>query len=175
MTTLRKDRGTTITPRATDAATGLSPWDANPWFAEMDRWLGDVRREFERSWGPWPGLLPRASALPAVRVPALDVRDGGEALVVTAEMPGISKEDLQVRAMPDRLEVRAEVRRAREEKDENYLHRERGSEAFERVIPLPAEVVPEKAVASLKDGVLEIRLPKQEPTPPATAVNVKVQ
>ncbi|OGS49774.1 MAG: hypothetical protein A3K65_01130 [Euryarchaeota archaeon RBG_16_68_12] len=141
----------------------------------MDRSFDDMRREFERSWSPWPGLLPRAGALPAVRVPALDVRDDGAELVVTAEMPGVSKEDLQVRAMPDRLGVRAEVRRAREEKDENYVHRERDDCAFERAIPLPAEVVAEKAVASLRGGVLEIRLPKREPTPETKPVNVKVQ
>jgi HSP20 family protein len=171
----RKNRGTSIMPRAKDDATALNPWDANAWFTEMDRWFDDVRREFERSWGAWPGLLPRAGALPAVRVPALDVRDDGAELVVTAEMPGVSKEDLQVRAMPDRLEVRAEVQRAREEKDEDYVHRERDYSAFERAIPLPAEVVPDKSVANLKDGVLEVRLPKQEPTRQAKPVNVKVQ
>ena len=63
----------------------------------------------------------------------------------------------------------------REENDETYFFRERTFRRYHRTLDLPAEVVPEKAAAQLKDGVLEVRIPKKEPTPAPKAVQVKVQ
>jgi len=171
---LRKNRGTSIAPRAKDDTAELSPWGPNPWFDEMDRWFDDMRREFEGNWGRWP-LAMRTGGLPSARLPALDLRDDGAEIVVTADLPGVSKEELEIHAMPDRLEIRAEVQRAREQKDEGYVYRERGHSAFERTLALPAEVIPDKVTANLKDGVLEVRLPKQDPTPEAKPVKVKVE
>ena len=144
---LGKNRGTSIAPRARDDATDLGPWGPNTWFDEMDRWFDDVRREFEGNWGRWP-LAVRMAALPSARMPALDLRDNGAEIVVTADLPGVSKEDLEIHAMPDRLEIRAEVQRAREQKDEDFLYRGRKYSAFGRTLALPAEVVPDKIMAN---------------------------
>ena len=171
---MRKTKTADIAPKASE---DLSLWGgaADPFraFADLDRWVDDVRREFEKTWSPFSGtLLGREDG---VRVPAVDVRDEGAEFVVTAELPGVSRDDVEVEATPESLQIRTQVRSEREEKDEKYFFRERRSRAYDRTLPFPAEVVPEKAVADLKDGVLEVRLPKKEPTPAPKAVNVKVQ
>ncbi len=173
----RKDEETRIEPRTSE---GPSLWGGTStpfrWFGEMDRWFDDARREFERAWTSWPGALSTSLArFEGPRAPAIDVRDDGAELVVTAELPGVSKEDLEIRATADGLEIKAEAQGAREERDDGYVYRERSYAGFYRNLSLPANVAPEKVVATLENGVLEIRLPKQEPTPAPKAVKVKVQ
>jgi len=175
MAMLRKNHGTEITPRKTDDASGMSRWGADPWFSEMDRWFDEMRRDFESAWGLRPFRASRIAGSPSVRVPALDVKDDGAELIVTAELPGVSKEDLEIQVTEDGLEITARAEQAKEEKDEDYVYRERSVSAFERTVPLPAPVVADKVVADLKDGVLEVRLPKREPAPKAKPVKVKVQ
>lgn len=169
---VRRNKATDITPK-TD--TGITRWgpstDPLAWFREMDRWFDDLRREFERSWG----LDSTISGLGTVREPALDLRDDGAEFVVTAELPGVSKDGLEIQATPEGLEIKAETERGREEKDRGYYFRERAYRSFYRSLPLPAPVVPDKVAASLTDGILEVRLPKEEPTPAPKAVKVKVQ
>lgn len=168
---LRKTRNTEIAPRTNE---GIDRWgpatDPFGWFREMDRWFDDLRRDVNRTWG----LLPREAGSPQVREPAIDLRDNGTEFVVTAEMPGVSKENLEIQSTPDGLEIRAEVQTQREERDPAYYYRERSASSYHRRLPLPEEVVPDKVVANLANGVLEIRLPKAEPTPPQKAVKVKV-
>ncbi len=172
MAMLRKNHRTEITPRKTDDASGMSRGGADPWFSEMDRWFDAMRRDFASAWGLRPS---RIAGFPSVRAPALDVKDDGADLVVTAELPGVSKEDLEIQVTEDGLEITARAERAKEETDEDYVYRERSVSAFEHTVPLPAPVVADKVVADLKDGVLEVRLPKREPTPRAKPVKVKVQ
>lgn len=145
----------------------------SPWFDEVDRWFDEVRREFERSFG-WP-IPGRPGTLTEFRQPLLDVRDTGSEFVVTAELPGVLKEDVEIETTPEGLEIKAEVKGDREEKDEDYYYRERGYQSWYRTVALPAEIVPGKVAANMRDGILEIRLPKQEPTPEAKPVKVKVQ
>src|SRR6266511_6163036 len=104
----RKDKDTSIEPRTSEA---LSLWGgaSSPfrWLGEMDRWFDDARRDFERAWTSWPGALSTSRArFEGPRVPALDVRDDGAEVVVTAELPGVSKDDLELQATPDRLEIK---------------------------------------------------------------------
>lgn len=171
---MRKAKATEIAPKASES---LTRWGgaADPFrvFADMDRWFDDVRREFGRVWAPWSGSALAQEG--GVRVPAVDVRDEGAEFVVTAELPGVSKDQVEIEATPESLEIRAGVRGEREEKDEKYFYRERTFRGYHRTLALPAEVVPEKAAADLRDGVLEIRLSKKEPTPAPKAVKVKVQ
>jgi HSP20 family protein len=150
-------------------------YDPFAWVQQVDRWFDELRREFDRSWPAWTGFGAPLAKSETVRGPAVDVRDNGAEFVVTAELPGVSKDDVEIQATPMGLEIRAEARKEREEKDDSYVYRERNYTGFYRRLPLPAEIDPEKVVATLKDGTLEVRLPKQEPTPASKAVKVKVQ
>ena len=85
-------------------------------------------------------------------------------MVVKVELPGVKKEDTEVVIRDNYLIIRAEKKEEAEENREHLHIRERIYGKFERVIPLPADVDPDKAKASFKDGVLEIRLPKRSAT-----------
>lgn len=149
------------------------PW---AWFEEMDRWFEDFRREFEsRFWGPEFTLAPwREETGLRLRTPLVDVVDAGREFLVKAELPGVAKEDLDLSVTPEGLELRAETKREREEKDEDYYYRERVYGGYRRALSFPEEVLPDQAEATLKDGVLEVRVPKKAPAPKREPVKVRV-
>lgn len=173
---IRKTKGTDLATRVSDRipARTFDPRSPFEWFEEMDRWFDDVRRSLEgRFWGPsW--LVP-ADANVDARAPLVDLVDEGREFVLRAELPGVSKEDLDIRVSPDGIEMRAEAEREKEEKEPHYYYRERAYRAFHRRIPLPEEVFADRTEAKLKDGVLEVRIPKREPTPKRDPVKVRVE
>jgi len=143
----------------------VSPWRPFGLFSEIDRLFEDFRRSFDDFLSPW---LPYASWLPPARqaelsrYPYLDLVDKGDRYEVAVELPGFEKDQIDVQVTKDGLEIRAEAKKETEEKGKTYLHRERAVSTFERRIPFPEEVVPEKAEGKMKDGVLELDIPKKE-------------
>ncbi len=116
------------------------------------------------------GATPsRASANPS------SIRSTRAEFVVRAELPGVAKEDIDLTVTKDGIEIRAETNRSREEKEKNYQYRERTYQALHRVLSFPEEVKADLAAATLKDGVLEVRVPKKEPTPEPKPVKVPVE
>jgi len=132
-------------------------------WGEMDRMFDDVQRDMEEFFTRPRWWLPGGLGFP-VRRPALNIRDEGKSLVVTAELPGVAKEDINLNITDDTLEIRAETRKETEEKEEGFVRRERSAKSFQRYVMLPAAVDPDHAEASLVDGVLRIDLPKRVPT-----------
>ncbi len=170
---LRKNKNTDISPRKEE--TGLAQTWRNPydWFEEMDRWFDDLRQNF-LNWDP-SSLAPLSEETRlGVREPLLDLVENGREFVVRAELPGVAKDDVDVNVTPDEIEIKAESKREREEKEKGYYYRERSCSALQRRLPFPAEVLPGQAEASLKDGLLEVRVPKREPTPEKKPVKVRV-
>jgi len=98
------------------------------------------------------------------REPFVDIFDRGDELVVIAELPGVRKEDIKVRVTEDSVYIEAIVRREKELEEEGAVRVERYYSGYRRVIRLPEEVIPEKAKAKYNNGVLEIRIPKKNPT-----------
>ncbi len=92
----------------------------------------------------------------------VDVVESNGAYNVSAEIPGVRKEDLQVSINGDQVTLAAEVKRERDaSKDERVLHAERAFGKVERSFTLPQEVDEAKAEAKYRDGVLELVLPKK--------------
>ena len=123
-------------------------------FAEMRR-MDDV---FNRLWNGF-GRMPETAE--AWSIP-LDVTREGDDIVVKASLPGVDRKDIDVTIEENVLTVRAQVSEETEQKEENYLLRERHSGSFYRAVRLPDSVDSEKAESSYRDGVLTVRLPKQE-------------
>jgi HSP20 family molecular chaperone IbpA len=135
--------------------------------ATFDDLLDDFNRRFRESiWGPWEyePIEPYVTELPA-REAFADLMDAGDKFVVHAEVPGIPKNKINVAVTKDDVEISAEAGTEKEEKKKGYVFRERGYSSFYKRIVFPEEVVPEKAESNLKDGVLEVDLPKKTPTP----------
>jgi HSP20 family protein len=163
MTDEKKDEEKRMTPR--------DYWMSDP-FAEMRRMLDTFRGNMEET---LERVFPSQASLPALKQPRVDILDLGDALQVVADMPGVQKEDIEINLTPERIEISAESSTETERKEEEYTYRERGYASYRRMLDLPADVLPDKAAATFKNGVLEVKLPKKEPTEAEkkTRVNVK--
>ena len=137
---------------------------------DMDRLFDEFRAEMEGAFLTAPRLM-----LDTMRRPLVDVVDKGKEYIVKAELPGVTKDDIKVEVSEDSLEISSEKSVEEKEEKEGFVRRERRYSNFYRSIPLPAEVVPGKADAELKEGVLTIRLPKAKPEETKAKKGKKVQ
>lgn len=153
----RRDKKEGMVPRDYWGQTWTSPWTM---LNDMDRVFDDFRSEWENMF-----LAPRSPGTEMVRQPLVDLADNGKEYLVTAEIPGISKDDLRIEVAQDSLEISGEtsVEEKEEDKETGYLRRERRYSRFYRALPLPENVLTDKVEAELKDGLLTITLPKAAP------------
>jgi HSP20 family protein len=157
---IEKKEEKTLAPRTG----GLVP------FEEVDRWFDEINRRFDeffsRRWlSPFERLLPGLPELRAPfegRMPRVDMIDRDTDIVIRAELPGITKEDLDVSMTDDAVTLRASVRHEEKEEKGEYYRREMSRGEFQRTLRLPAAVKGEQAKATFKDGILELVLPKME-------------
>src|SRR5665213_1980029 len=124
----------------------LTRWEP---FAE----LGELRSRFDRMFDDFTFGRERA------RTPAIDVvRENGN-LVVRADIPGIKPEEVKIEVENDILTVSGEHEEQKEEKDKNYVRRERRYGSFSRSMTLPAGVEAKNSKAKTHDGVVEVTIP----------------
>src|SRR2546422_7430020 len=95
------------------------------------------------------------------REPNFDIQDRGDKFVVTAELPGFGKDDVEVRVNPNSLELRAEKKTDEEKKEKNATETRKSYSYFQRYLTLPEGVMTEKVEGTMKNGVLELKLPKK--------------
>ena len=96
--------------------------------------------------------------------PALDISETDEDIVVKVELPGVDPKGIEVNLAGTTLTVKGEKKEEREENTESMHRIERSYGSFLRSITLPCEVNEEKTEATFKDGVLNLKLPKNEPS-----------
>lgn len=109
---------------------------------EMDRVFSGFGHEEGRIWAP-----------------AIEVRQKDNNLVVTAELPGLRKEDVKIEVTDDGLIIQGERKREEERREEGFYHSERSYGRFRRLIPLPQDAEIEKVSAQFNDGILEVTIP----------------
>ncbi len=98
--------------------------------------------------------------------PAVDIYETSETIVMKAELPGLSREDIEIHIRDNTLTLKGERRFAKDVQQENYLRIERVYGAFQRNFTLPATIQQDKIRAVFRDGVLELTLPKAEAAKP---------
>lgn len=129
----------------------LMPYGAffpDGWRKELERWMED-----------WPSVFG-----PGFRSLRVDVYETDEEVIVSCELPGLEKkEDLKIDVERLQVTIAGQFRRGQEIKREQYHRQERYMGEFHRTVPLPAPVKSEGVKASYRNGVLEIRLPKEHP------------
>jgi HSP20 family protein len=103
--------------------------------------------------------LDRFAPGPAGWVPPVDVHETADAYVVTAELPGLQREDVDIQVHDDHLTISG-ARREPEAACEQFHRVERGHGSFSRTFHLPLPVEAERITADLRDGVLTIICPK---------------
>lgn len=138
----------------------ISPWrpfrEMVP-FREFDRMRREMYRVLESFFQAPERGEGRGDWLPAV-----DVKETKNEIVVKAEVPGMEPKDIDISLTDHMLVIRGEKRQEKEEKDENYQVIETHYGAFVRSIEIPANVRADNIQASYKNGVLKIVLPKSE-------------
>lgn len=119
----------------------------------MRRWMEDIDamlRDIAPSWHS-AGCLE----------PLIHMREEDEEIVISADLPCVKKEDIDIYCTEDAIEIRAKMTRDLRFERWGTVQREITFNSFRRSIALPAQVVPERARASFRGGILEIRLPKK--------------
>ncbi len=129
----------------------------NP-FHELRRLADDVNRLWTS-----PFYTGAGWSTPAMW-PSVDVHETDQEVVVSAELPGVEPQDVDVTIHPDHLVIKGETRRQREMDERGYRMQERRYGSFYRSVPFPAEVDPDRATARYRHGVLEVHAPKITPT-----------
>lgn len=94
--------------------------------------------------------------------PNVDIFETKDAICVRAELPGVKRDDVHVEVKEGVLTLRGDRKFEKEVKEENYHRIERAYGTFHRSFTLPSSVDAEKVSARMKDGVLEVDLPKKE-------------
>ena len=127
-------------------------------FGDIDRMFDDF---FGRRWlRPFSG--ERSFAELAASMPSVDVIDRDDEVLVRAAVPGYKKEEIEISVSNSTLTLKGETKSEQKEEKGDYYRCETSQGSFSRMIALPAEVDDSKAKASMKDGMLELTLPKLE-------------
>ena len=137
----------------------------------FDRFAGgfgfpSLRRMFDME----PAWRPASSF--TFSAPAIDMSEDEKAYKVSAELPGLDAEDVDVSISGNTLVLKGEKRQEKEEKEKNYYFSERAYGSFQRAFELPASVDRDKVSADFAKGVLTITLPK---TPDAQKQQKKIE
>jgi len=104
----------------------------------------------------------------------LDVYREDGSLVIKAEVPGVTSDELDISVKDNVLTISGETRAEEEVEEENYVRRERQYGSFSRSLALPVEAEGDKAEAAFEDGVLTVTIPlAEEPQPQAVKIEVK--
>ena|ERR1041385_1375341 len=166
----KRKNGTTTTKKAGNESTALAnrkvgelgeqlvatPFTLMRRFGEeMDRMFGDFG--FGRDW--LTPVLDRANLPRGLWSPQVEMFERDNQLMLRADLPGLTKDDVDVEFSNDGITIEGERKNEHEEKGEGYFRSERSYGKFFRRVPLPEGVDVDKAKATFDNGVLEITMP----------------
>lgn len=148
-------------------------------FDEMRRMQREMDRLFSDFGGPG-----RFLALPGqkgekeltgdiAREPLADLKETEKEVITNLDIPGVNKKDIQLNITEDYLEVKVEQKHEAKEEKEGYVKMERGYRSYYRNLPFPARVIPDKAEAKYENGVLEVKVPKEQETKKKKLIEIK--
>lgn len=122
---------------------------------EVDRFLNDTVRLFDDN------VSERM-----VWNPSVDMEENENSFVITAELPGIKKDDIKISVVDNKVAISGEITEEKDVQKKNYFLKERARGKFGRTITLPTAIDSNNVDASYKDGVLTLNLPKVEEAKP---------
>lgn len=160
------------TKNTKNQAQELVPFWQSSW-PELDRVFDNFKRDFEHSFASIPSF--HIPSTPKLSQMSCDIIDDGDKLRVKVDVPGVKKDEIKLNIAENSIEISAEHKEEEEEKKKNFIRKERSHISYYRVLPLPERVDSNKALAKLTDGVLNITLPKANPTPKQTKRTISVQ
>lgn len=136
--------------------------------------FSQLRNEVDRLFEGFPFRMPslRVGRLAAAAAPAIEMSETDENYKVTAELPGMDPDDVEVSFEDGVLRISGEKKEQREESERGYRLSERTYGAFERMISLPAAADPEKITAKFKNGLLTVTAAKNGETRKARSIRI---
>jgi HSP20 family protein len=139
----------------------ITRWDP---FRELD----EVRKEMNRLLRRFPVFEPVAEGEweSSTFFPAVDLKEEDDHLSLVMDLPGVKKDDIEIRVDGNLLQIRAERKFEDEKSQDKYYRLERFYGVFQRSFTLPDKVDPEKLKAKYENGVLTITLPKKAESHP---------
>jgi HSP20 family protein len=140
----------------------LSVWD--PWkdFGSLQDRINSMFEDTIRAHSRTPGEEFERGAW----TPAIDIYETNDSFVVSADLPGLNKEDIQIDLKDNTLTLKGEKKFEEKVSRDEFIRVERAYGSFVRSFTLPQNVEPEKIKAKYKDGVLELTIPKKEEAKP---------
>ena len=134
----------------------LVKWTPRPMtvFNEVDNMINSV---FNRDWNLEPIQSTKWN-------PAVDVKETDHSFLISADIPGLTKKDINIEVSDDVLSITGDRTEDKVEDSDLYHYRERSRGTFTRSFHLPESVDEKKISANFKDGILKIEIPKQETT-----------
>lgn len=135
-------------------------------FYEMRKMQQDMDKLFRELFKP--------VKFPTKIQPLTDIKETDKEVIVSLDMPGVDKKDIEINIRDDLVEVKAEKKHDVKVEKKGMFRQERSYTGYHRVLTLPCAVKEEKAGAEYKDGVLTITLPKKEAKlPKAKKIEIK--
>ncbi|WP_118953484.1 Hsp20/alpha crystallin family protein [Taibaiella helva] len=134
--------------------------------------LPETTDDFFASWNEW---FRRNFLLSRMTVPALNMSDNKDQYKVTVAAPGLEKEDFDIEVEDNVLTISATSEREHDENKKKYRHKEYSYSSFSRSFTLPADVRADGIDATYDNGILTLKLPKNEAAKPAAGRKVKVK
>ncbi len=131
----------------------------------LPRIFEEYMKPFDDFMGPlFPSSMSSLWTEFGQKEPNIDVQDRGDHFLLTAELPGFEKKDLEVQVSSNAVELKAEKKSEKPKSGANGKQVERSYSYFQRYLTLPERVRSGSVDGTMKNGVLELKLPKMEPT-----------
>ena len=152
----------------------LSPfWSSG--FGDLDHIFDNFKRDFEHIFAPSFHTTKQLSPTFKSSSTACDLVDEGDKFVVTADMPRINKDEINLDVGDDYIDISAEHKESEEEKKKKYLRKEHSEISIHRRMSLPDRVKSSEVKAKLNNGVLSVVLPKEVPTPQPKTTKISIE
>lgn len=143
--------------------------------------LGDLNRLFSEDpwfsprWGGWGYRLPQIGKTLDydTKFVPLDLVDNGKEYKILAEMPGISKKNIEINITSNDISICGNTKTDIKKDEEGFLRRERTYSTLCRNLSFPQEVNPDKASATLNEGILEIKVAKVKASNKGRKISIK--
>lgn len=170
--TIRKEKNNKMTIRPKVQKEVITTWRPYDLWTDMNQLFNSFRSNFDDLFWPWRDSNTLTTSQ---RSPLMDVMDMGNYYQMRLEMPGISKDNVNIQVTQNGIEIKAESDDTKEEKDKKWLRRECSGVSYYRSIEFPEDLKTDDVDAELKDGLLTINLPKLEPKPSQEPKKINVK
>jgi HSP20 family protein len=173
-TTAKNESETGIAPREQAASVRpITPFSFMRRFSEeMDRLYGDLDFGLGLASGFGREFQRLADLEGSMWLPQVEAFEREGKFIVRADLPGLTKDDIDVDITDDAIKIRGERRQEKEENEEGYYRTERSYGSFYREIPLPSGVNRQEANANFRNGVLEITMPAPARQPGSRRIEI---